>query len=57
MYALERRINRRWIRCAVCGSHALLDRVRMGQPQPKDWRVVAVPGVSIETAQALMKSA
>lgn len=43
MYALERRIGRRWMRCAVCGSFPLLDRVRAGQPRPKDWRVVAVP--------------
>ncbi len=43
MYALERRMSRRWVRCAVCGNRALLDRVRAGQPRPKDWRVVAVP--------------
>lgn len=42
MYALERRIGRRWVRCAVCGNRTVLDRVRTGQPQPKDWRVVAV---------------
>ena len=43
MFALERRIGRRWVRCAVCGNRALLDRVRAGQPRPKDWRVAAVP--------------
>lgn len=57
MYALERRIGLRWTRFAVCGNRLLLDRVRAGQPQPKDWRVVAVPGVPIEATQALMKSA
>lgn len=41
MYALEQRIGRRWTRCAVCGNRTLLDRVRAGQPRPKDWRVVA----------------
>lgn len=35
MFALERRTGRRWIRCAVCGNRALLDRVRPGQSQPK----------------------
>lgn len=43
MYALERRINRRWMRFAVCGNRPLLDRVRAAQPQPQDWRVIAVP--------------
>lgn len=57
MYALERRINRRWTRCAVCGNRALLDRVRAGQPRPKDWRVAAVPSSVLETSQKLMKSA
>lgn len=47
MYALERRIGRRWTRCAVCRNRPLLDRVRAGQPQPKEWRVVVVSG-SIE---------
>lgn len=41
MYALEQRIGRRWTQCAVCGNRTLLDRVRAGQPRPKDWRVVA----------------
>ena len=57
MYALERRIDRRWTRFAVCGSRPLLDRVRAGQPRPKDWRVVAVPGSIVGTGQPLMKSA
>ena len=43
MYALERRIGRRWTRFVVCGNRLLLDRVRAGQPRPKDWRVIAVP--------------
>jgi len=42
VFALERRIGRRWVRCAVCGNRALLDRVRAGQPRPKDWRVMAM---------------
>ena len=56
-YALERRIDRRWTRFAVCGNRPLLDRVRAGQPRPKDWRVVAVPGSIVGTGQPLMKSA
>lgn len=44
MYALERRTGSRWMRCAVCHNRPLLDRVWAGQPQPKKWRVVAVPG-------------
>ncbi len=42
MFALERKTNRRWIRYAVCRKRTLLDRVRAGQPQPENWRVVAV---------------
>ena len=57
MYALERRIGRRWTQCAVCGSRAILDKVRVGQPRPNDWRVAAVPGSVIGTGQTLMKSA
>lgn len=57
MYALERRIGQRWTRCAVCGKRPLLDRVRAGQPRPKDWRVVAVPGIAINLGRSLMKSA
>lgn len=57
MYALERRIGRRWTRCAVCGNRALLGRVRAGQPLPKDWRVVTMPSSALGTSQKLMKSA
>lgn len=42
MFALERRTGHCWIRCAVCGNRALLDRVRAGQPRLYDWRVAAV---------------
>lgn len=42
MYALEQRTGRRWMRCAVCGNRSLLERVRAGQPQPKNWRVVFI---------------
>lgn len=57
MFALERRTGRRWIRCAVCGNRALLDRVRVGQPRPNDWRVATVPSSALGAGQKLMKSA
>lgn len=57
MFALERKTNRRWIRYAVCGNRALLDRVRAGQPRPKDWRVVAVPYHAISFPANIARSA
>ena len=65
MYALERRVFLKtghmprycWQRCAVSANRPLLDRVRAGQPQPEDWRVVAIPGSVAGTGQDLMKSA
>lgn len=57
MFALERRAGRRWIRYAVCGKRALLDRVRVGQPQPESWRVVAVPYHAISFPANIARSA
>ena len=57
MFALERKTNRRWIRYAVCGKRALLDRVRVGQPQPESWRVVAVPYHAISFPANIARSA
>ena len=47
-YWLEKRIVQRegksprilWKRYAACGSPELLERVRMGQKRPGQWRVV-----------------
>lgn len=51
MYALERRVFLRtghcprycWQRYAMSANQPLLDKVRQGQPKPKEWRVVSVP--------------
>lgn len=48
MYWLEKRIAQEqeraprtvWKRYAACGSRELLERVRMGQKRPGQWRVV-----------------
>ncbi len=48
MYALERKILRKtghcprycWARYGVSANRPLLEKVRAGQPEPKDWRVV-----------------
>ena len=50
MYALERKMPLRtgrhphdcWTRYAVSANRPLLEKVRAGQPKPKDWRVIAV---------------
>lgn len=47
VYCLDKRVCRKagrslrhvWTRYATCGSRALLERVRMGQPHPEHWRV------------------
>ena len=56
MYALERKMPLRtghcprycWTQYAVSANRPLLEKVRAGQPKPKDWRVIAV-ACSIET--------
>ena len=42
MYALERwtTAGHRWVRYAVSANGLLLHRVRMGQPDPSEWRIV-----------------
>lgn len=47
MYALERRVGEefrgqlypRWKRYAMCGTRRPLERVRVGQEKPEEWRV------------------
>ena len=51
MYALERRMHLRterrprdcWTRYAVHANRPLLEKVRAGQPKPKNRRVAAIP--------------
>lgn len=51
MYALERKVLLKtghcprycWMRYAVSANRPLLEKVRAGQPKPKNWRVAAVP--------------
>nr|WP_325219078.1 hypothetical protein [uncultured Oscillibacter sp.] len=38
-----------WQRYATCGSHELLERVRLGQERPEHWRVV-LENVSLKKA-------
>lgn len=48
MYALERKIQLEtghcprycWTRYAVSANRPLLEKVRAGQPKPKNWRVI-----------------
>lgn len=47
MYALEQRIGRRWVRCAVCGNRTLLDRVDMA----KSLFGILPPDVTVEQAR------
>ena len=50
MYALERKIQLEtepcprycWMRYAVSANRPLLEKVRAGQPKPKNWRVIPV---------------
>lgn len=50
MYALERRVLLKtghcprycWQRYAVSANRLLLDKVRRGQPKPKEWRIVSM---------------
>ena len=60
IYALMRRNprrtqRRRWIRYALCGNAAILERVVLGQPDPKEWKVVSMPG-SIRSAWLTQRS-
>lgn len=51
MYVLERLMDQgeqqcpkhRWRQYAVCGNRELLERVRVAQRRPGDWRVVFSP--------------
>lgn len=44
MYALERWMPAGycWVRYAVSANGLLLHRVRMGQPDPSEWRIVSM---------------
>ena len=48
MYALEKRKESKWQRCAVCARRKLLDRVVKGLSETENWRVVFVPGTLAE---------
>ena len=47
VYCLDKCVRRKaggslrhvWTQYATCGSRALLERVRVGQPHPEHWRV------------------
>lgn len=51
MYALERKVLLKtghcprycWTRYAMSANRPLLEKVRAGQPKPKNWRVAAIP--------------
>lgn len=47
----------RWKQFAICGSRAPLDKVRVGQPRPADWRVVFLPGSAQAAIEQLRKTA
>ena len=65
MYALERKIQLEtghcprycWMRYAVSANRPLLEKVRVGQPKPNNWRVAAVPCSTEETRQNFARSA
>ena len=53
MYALEKRKEGKWQRCAVCARRKLLDRVVKGLSESENWRVVYVPGTLAERENSL----
>ncbi len=65
MYALERKVFLKtghcprycWARYGVSANRPLLERVRDGQPSPKDWRVVTVAYSAENVSGTLLKSA
>lgn len=65
MYVLERLVFQgteccpqyRWIQIAVCGSCTPLDKVRSGQQQPGDWRIVSTPALMPSVIKPIQKIA
>lgn len=65
MYALERKIPLKtgccpcdcWTRYAVSANRPLLEKVRAGQPKPKDWRVIAVACAIVDGKQDFAQTA
>ena len=65
MYALERKVFLKtghcprycWARYGVSANRPLLERVRTGQPSPKDWRVVPVACAIEDAGGTILKSA
>lgn len=61
MYALERwvRLNTgyRWARYAVSANGLLLHRVRMGQPNPEEYRIVSMAFSLENECRGLARSA
>ena len=65
MYALERKIQLEtghcprycWTRYAVSANRPLLEKVRAGQPKPKNWRVIAVACSAEDARQNFARTA
>ena len=65
MYALERKMQLKaghcprycWTRYAVSANRPLLEKVRAGQPKPKNWRVVAVTCSTEDAGQNFARTA
>ena len=65
MYALERKMLLKtehrpryyWMRYAVSANCPLLEKVRAGQPKPKNWRVMAVACSTKDAGQSFAQTA